>query len=1427
MPLLLTLILVCGLFITQAFGQNANLQSDVRWYDAETYQLTRSAADISLNHEQAKYLFLPAGQWLSTTLDTLNSLSFWQGQTFSALMQVKKQQWICQQNMCQLNASLRPRVIKVINQQQDGQFELWRGFQHAHRDPFRRAVALPLPGKTIALAQEHTTIYPLNKSQSIKVYFKQAKKLKLTVHRNLYDLSQGGKVQALINGIPASIINVSEAQAQEFTHHKLGVANVDYIAVPANSYLTLQSSSSTWVKLEQMHRGIYDQGAGIKQREKLLNPYWVNNLDSALRQVYFDHDISSITQFNPEHASALAIRRHQDFISTISTGSFLTPDSSANKPLTTHRRLVAIYQAPREAKQHLMLSHTTGMLQYNRLVESLKYNIRDEQRVSENAILYVRSNRPTELVVDIKKVRHKIKVLPKQGFVPLNLHIDMNAEEVTVFSASDAKVDIAMQVRTLLPLPNNELLYAQPTPLALKSPSIAALMQRIQADKAKSFLNSLSNFQLQTTPQDPPLLALAQSRGHWMYQLGEVEYLATLSPTKALPKLRTLLDSPFPSVQLRAWQLRLDILTSLNRQNAVLRYLAALLQQDNAALSDFAAKKLLSRYQQTNQIFNIQGLCALKQKLKGCAKLVTSTLLAQGKLLETLWLDHDKRQTNPNDSTLYDRLGYASYGGQLLDIQPRYDITHAQQVQLTAETAEYKAYRLEKQPLTITAHSDINIQISARTYGLKSGEHAIGWLHADKGTNLHFMPIYSDVLSTTYVHTPLEAPLSVASNSVISLHAGETLTLSSKEIAFVQLQIFDSTYFNPYSSQQLSEFALSTPFLELLHTTNTYNSAAFTKLLNNSLYRLEQYSLKDHEFTALFSKLNKLNVPPSLSQLHDRVQSYGHWVPMQKYLNYAGTQLVDLSPIETRSIAEQLSRHTATNAETKGITIRPYHTLSLDFNALSAMQIRLMFYFSDAELISNAATLVAIETANDNTVWPVSNTQTPFGLEQTELRNGIVKIRWLNPYLSQVLQVEVQVLQGTRWQSVELDQRQLFYYATSEQPIIAKLDQDALVKIEQFKDLQRQEEIEFYPAGTIEIPHHYANLARLFAWQLNANRQKLAVAPPVTPLKLTRPTLRFEQLAKHFNTPLISANGNKTHIEGFMSYDRDGIFQTSEPIDTAHRLDFGIRLRNRYRQNWYRLEGAYRLNNLRYESFALNGIYNWLDDDTPWYVEAGMYNRWQEAKLNNESHLTSHIDATIGQIWRDDVSVRHQWWWQPYFYYTSIDKQEYLDDPFISQDMYNFYRAQHMHGWQGGYRIRYQPWVDSQFSAQISTVSNEDWTSLDTATLSGNWQQYYEGHIFSVGLSSSYVFADQHRPNATWQYLTSISWQTLFDFSEETAGWISLNWTQDWFRNNHNVRFEVTLGNLQNTGFAPFAHDEIIFESLQLTHFLEQDINGR
>ncbi|KZX02306.1 hypothetical protein JL49_00835 [Pseudoalteromonas luteoviolacea] len=1433
MPLLLCLVLLLGITLTPAIAHEAYLQADVSWYDAQTRQLSRSAADITIKKNQTRSLFLPAGQWLSVDPSTLEKVDFWQGQTFYALAQIDKDKWLCRENSCQLAATERARVIKLNNVTENPiQIHVWRGYQHDHRDPFRRAVSLPLPGKTVELAQERNVLYPLSNSQSVKVFFKHAKKLKLTVHRDLYDVSEGGKVFALVNDKPVSIINVSSAQAQEYNRHKLGIANVDYLAVPANSYLTLQSHTKTWVKLEQMHRGIYDVDAAIKQQEKLFNPYWVNNLDESLTQIYLEHDISALVQFRPEQATPLALRRYQDLVSTVSTGSYLTPISPSNQSIAIHRRKVPLYQSLREAKQQLFQSRVNNTLLFARLKKSLHFDLSQEQRVNPRALLYIRSNRNTELVVDVDGERTKLFVKARQGFVPLQIDVAMDAKQISLFSASEANLDVAVQIRTLLPLPNNELLYAQPKKLSDKSAVTAKLLTQIQQTKADSYLNNLSAFKIPLLSESDAFADSKQNNAaalsHWRYQLGEVEYLVNQSPTEALPKLRTLINSPYSEIRLRAWHLRLEILSDLNQNNAVLRYLSALLQQPDQMLSDFAANALLIRYQQSNQVFNIQGLCALKASLKGCPQLVISTLFAQGKFLETLWLDHDTKLFSAQSHKLYQGLGYASYTEYSQEDLPNYDLSYFEQVQLIGDTATYKAFKVGKSPLTLTAHSPVNIKINARVEGQSDDENAIKWLHVDTQTNNYFMPLFSDVLSTTSVKTPNEENiLSIASSSMIALKAGETLTLGSNTPIYLQLQTFDSKHFDPYSTQQLSQFELGMPFMNLLHQQSGTNLTSLTTLLNNALYRLENNTLKDYEFTALFSKLSTLQVPSQLAKLHDRVQSYGHWVTAEQYVNYAGTQLVDLSAIESRSIAEQISRHTSQVDNAKGLTIRPYHTLSLDFSALESLQTRLVFHFSDTELISNAAALVAIETTNEKTVWPITGRESTFGLKQSELGSGIVKIRWLNPYLSQVLQVEVQVQNKKNWQNIELDQRQLFYYASSTQPVSAALTKDALVKIEYIKDNLRKEAVDFYPAGVISVPNSYSRLARLFTWQLNLNRQKIAVAPPITPIPLKRPKLHFDRLARHFNTPLINANGNNTHIEGFVSYDRDGIFQTSEPIETAHRLDIGMRLRNRFKQHWYLLEGAYRVNNLRYESLSLDGVYNWLDDDSPWYSEMGLYNRWQETTTSHETHLTSHLDTTIGQSWRDDTSVRHQWWWQPYFYYTSIDKQEYLDDPLISQDMYNFYRAQHMHGWQAGYRIRYQPWVDSQFNGQISGVSNEDWTSLDTVTFSGSWQQYYQGHIFNVGLSSSYVFADDHRPNATWQYLTSIGWQTLFDFSEHTAGWISLNWTQDWFRNNHNVRLEITLGNLQNTGFAPFAHDEIIFESLQLTHFLEQDINGR
>jgi len=91
-----------------------------------------------------------------------------------------------------------------------------------------------------------------------------------------------------------------------------------------------------------------------------------------------------------------------------------------------------------------------------------------------------------------------------------------------------------------------------------------------------------------------------------------------------------------------------------------------------------------------------------------------------------------------------------------------------------------------------------------------------------------------------------------------------------------------------------------------------------------------------------------------------------------------------------------------------------------------------------------------------------------------------------------------------------------------------------------------------------------------------------------------------------------------------------------------------------------------------------------------------------------------------------------------------------------------------------------------------------------------------------VGLDSYYRFADDHRATATWQYISRVAWQKQIDIGSFSQGWLKISWQQDWGWNNHNISLEFSSGNNQHTGFAPYAHDEIIFPTLQLNHLLER-----
>ena len=313
------LVFIGILFTCQLFAAPAPLQTAPAWVNADL-SLDQAQSLMSIDKGESKDVFLPAGSWLNLPDDVLSKTTVWIGQTQFAMRKLHPSELLCKQQRCQFAAAHTNQIVKFANVTEDWiTLDIKQGQYHFHRDPFRRAIKLPLIATKLSLAQDHEFYYTLDNQQSISLYFEEAKKLKLSARKWMSNLKQDNQVFVEVNGQPVSLINVANSHAAEYQQTKISTVNTDYFAVPKGSYLKITALGEALIKLEQMHRGIYDLDAQEKQSEALLNPYWTNNLDDAFEKIYTQQDLSPISLFSVEDASALALRRYQDLVSSVST----------------------------------------------------------------------------------------------------------------------------------------------------------------------------------------------------------------------------------------------------------------------------------------------------------------------------------------------------------------------------------------------------------------------------------------------------------------------------------------------------------------------------------------------------------------------------------------------------------------------------------------------------------------------------------------------------------------------------------------------------------------------------------------------------------------------------------------------------------------------------------------------------------------------------------------------------------------------------------------------------------------------------------------------------------------------------------------------------------------------------------------------------
>ena len=1131
--------------------------------------------------------------------------------------------------------------------------------------------------------------------------------------------------------------------------------------------------------------------------------------------MYHDHLLQVFTDDVFTTNNPLAIKRRNNLLSMMTGQSQLighyrnhTAVESKNIIVSewVEQRLVDNQFFPRIDQQHRLISTLAKSAQL--------FDLSDKERATSWLTLIAKSEKDSQLKLSSGEKSWLVNLKATEKFQSLLISVPLNSQSLSIQRVGNQshQIEFALYARTLADLPSDEVIYRQNGDLKTISPAISTLITNDLQKQHDDYLAAIEPY----APARKSITTLNAEQS-----LLTAKDLVETAPLDALAFLKALTQNSDIDIAEQAWRLRIAILRKQHQFHLAISYLEGLYKStQQLQLKQFAAEALVDSYQTEHQDYKLFALCAGNlTTIKECQSTLINIAVKQQKHRLAVWLAHSS--TVPTKVTeSYKALNYQTLNGQKPSDEPSFEVKAGFQETLINNHGKLRSTVItETMPWVFTAHKPVNLIIKARTEAKQNGEYQTAWLMANSQYQRKLLPIFSDIPSTTLLVKTQQAT-SIAATLVISLQAGERLELTADHTAYLEVNFISDSLFTQFEyTSDAANKLLSNNIMSLIYSAE----ATQADLLLNGLYLLTKKRLSNNQYTQLLQRLETLNTSAKSAFLQNRIESFGQWQPLDNLLDFAGTRLFDMRRTAQSSFADRFTLLNTQSGSDEGILLRPFHTLNIDLAQTQGQQIRFKFNFSTAELArANVANLL-LQLAQKKNVWSVTEQQSiPFTFNKRELDNNIISVRWLNPYLSQHLTIEVEQYIGGRWQHLELPTTLLFYTVTPDTPLMAKLPADRLIKLEEINEFKRTERRFFHPAGKVEVTADKLQYVRLYSWQLSEQSNKISAYSQTKTQLPELITYKAPEKPSTINEQ-ISLHSDELNWQGFIRYDQQTIFQSAEDIPAREEIDIGARLRLNEDNHWYQLEGYYSMSDTQSDIYVINGYHSWQDENSPWYIDTQINSRWQPSHDDFELQYALDTSISIGQSWRHDTAHRHQWQITPYIRYSSADLDDYLADEQLNSSIFNFYRENHASGWLGFYQYRYQPWVDNYLNFGVSSGSNKDWLSLDYLRFNSSWNQYYHGHIFQIGLDSYYRFADDNRATATWQYITRFAWQKQINLGNFSNGWLKLSWQQDWVWNNHNISVEFSSGNNQHTGFAPFAHDEIIFPALQLNHLLEHN----
>ena len=1374
-----------------------------------------TSQDMSFSAKQHRYLWLPKGHWLDIDPELLNKFIISAGNTqyIQQRLQVHRD-LLCDTKRCQLPALGHNRIVAIQNHLDEGAtFSAMIGHVPQDVDSFRRALSLAKPSVVTKNRNGSERYYQLSKDDEVTLFFSAAKKLKLSVRQNMQQPDEKGVIYAYVDKQLIAKINTINSQALEYKEQSLGLENTEYLAIAAGQYLTVKSKTDAFIKLEQSHRAIYDDDVAEKEQEKHLLPYWYQVANDAISEVYHDHSLHVFSDDVFTANNPLATKRHNNLLSMMTGqsqlwGSYRTFSAVETKSSMVselvEQRLVDDQFYPRINQQFRLISTLNQSAQL--------FDLSSKKRATPWLTLIAKSTKDSQLKLSSGENSWLVNLKATEDFQSLIISVPLNSQSLTIQSLSSQsnQIEFALYARTLTDLPSDEVIFQQAVNAKNLSPAISKLIADDLHKQHADYLAAIEPY----APARKNVTAFNAEQS-----LLTAKDLATSAPLDALAFLKPLTQNADTAIAEQAWQLRVAILREQQQFHLANSYLEGLYKStQQLQLKQFAAQALIDSYQTEHQDIKLFALCAGNlTTIKECQPILINLAVKQQKYRLAAWLAYSS--TVPTKvSESFKALNYQTLSAHPFIDEARYQLkAGSQETFINSQGKLQNTVITEAMPWFFTAQTPINLVIKARTAAKQNGEYQTAWLMAESQYQHKLMPIFSDIPATTLFVKNQQAA-SIAATLVIRLKAGEALKITADHTSYLDVSFIPDSLFSQFD--YVSDAANKSPSNDIMSLIYSAD-ATQAELLLNGLYLLSKKRLTNNQYTQLLQRLETLGADSKSTFLQNRIESYGQWQPLDSLLDFAGTRLFDMQSTAQSSFADRFTLLNTQAGSNEGILLRPFHTLNIDLAQTEGQQIRFKFNFSTAELARANVANLSLQLANVQKVWSVTEQQSiPFTFNKRELDNNIISLRWLNPYLSQHLTIEAEQYIAGRWQHLALPTTLLFYTVTPDTPLMAKLPADRLIKLEEMNEFKRTERRFFHPAGKVEVTADKLQYVRLYSWQLSEQSNKIS---PYSQAKTLLPELITYQAPEQPSiiNEQVNLHSDELNWQGFIRYDQQTIFQSAEDIPAREEIDIGARLRLNDDNHWYQLEGYYSLSDTQADIFALNGYHSWQDENSPWYIDTQINSRWQPSHDSFDLQYALDASISIGQSWQRDTVHRHQWQVTPYIRYSSADLDDYLADKQLNSSIFNFYRENHASGWLSYYQYRYQPWVDNYLNFGVASGSNDDWLSLDYLKFNSSWNQYYHGHIFQVGLDSYYRFADDHRATATWQYITRFAWQKQVNLGSFTNGWLKLSWQQDWVWNNHNISVEFSSGNNQHTGFAPFAHDEIIFPALQLNHLLE------